>query len=260
MRKIRLIDLYPDPLFEGVFYEMSQISELANIFQSIGIESEDDYHSIDVDYILNNSGLKPLSMVAEHYFSQFITTHEGKFVLDDEGNRMTYVEAAKFMSQTVIKNIILIRFRKKWTDLIDTVYAEYNILTPYEMTVSEDTNETEKEETTSTRSGSDNVDVTNDNDTTNTRKVAGYNSATFNDSEQDIVDDTFTSKTERSNEQSASGGRDRTNMATRNISRKGNIGNRSAAELLEQQRELVRYQVLQEIYNDLDSILTRSMY
>lgn len=258
--KNRLNNLYPAPLVEGIFYEMSQNEELVAIFQSIGLTSEDDFHSIDIDYILNNSGEKPLSIVAEFYYRQYLMTRDGQYVVDLSGNKMTYLDAQHFMSQSLINNIIKLRFAKKWTDLIETVYASYNILTPYEMDVSESNNEVESETGSSSTSASSKSSTETESTNTNVKQVAGYNDSNFVDSEKDTVTDGGDSSSETSSSGSRSSERDRTNMATRTITRKGNIGNRSAAELLEQQRELVKFQVLQEIYNDLDSVLVRSMY
>ena len=41
---------------------------------------------------------------------------------------------------------------------------------------------------------------------------------------------------------------------------KADIGNKTAQELINEQRELLKYQILDSIYEDLDSVLTRSCY
>ena len=53
---------------------------------------------------------------------------------------------------------------------------------------------------------------------------------------------------------------ERSSPYEKNISRLGNIGNTSMQELIEQERQVWEYQVIDVIYKDLDSIFVRSKY
>lgn len=46
----------------------------------------------------------------------------------------------------------------------------------------------------------------------------------------------------------------------RTITRKGNIGNQTYQEIIKQQRDLVMFNIIEVMYDDIDSVLTRSRY
>ena len=53
---------------------------------------------------------------------------------------------------------------------------------------------------------------------------------------------------------------DRVGTENTTIRRSGNIGNKSQQQLIEEERELLQWQLFDVIFNDLDSVLTRSKY
>lgn len=87
---------------------------------------------------------------------------------------------------------------------------------------------------------------------TNTRTLGTSEQETFNNT------DTRTLNTQKADTTTYGGTNEYEN--SRDYTRKGNIGNRSFSELIEAERQQLRYLVLQTIYADLDAVLTRSRF
>lgn len=261
-----LLDLYPKPFINGIFFQMSKNTRFAELFSKLGLNDEIDFHSIDTDYIYNRSGLKALSILMRHIISQYIINDSYDYVIDTNGNRLTFKQLVDSISNDVVNIIINTKYYNKWSELITTLSYDYDALNPYNISVDEDTSSTEV--TTTSGDGDFEQTVVSSDKVTN-KNMQNISRFAFDspDDESIPTDKTDESRTSDSSGTTKQGGKntkktdsDSTNMATRKITRKGNIGNHTLQELIEEQRNLLQYQIFDTIYQDLDEILTRSEY
>lgn len=262
MRIRKLNDLYPNPVQNGIFYAMSRNTDLKVLFGKLGIADDIDFHSIDLDYIYNHSGEKTLSVLATKYIEQFVFA-EG-FVVDPAGNRVTFYDAINSISNVMVLFVIKTRFFNKWEKLIDTLNEDYDFLSPYQMNVEESGNNIS--EHTIDESTSNNGKIISEdsstNENTNKSSNYGYDSDTPSpaDESEGTNNSSSSGTTTNTNTRTNTKTEDNKEMSSRTIKRSGNIGNKTAQELINEQRELLKYQILDSIYEDLDSVLTRSCY
>lgn len=135
--------------------------------------------------------------------------------------------------QLIIKSVISDRFKTKWVKLNDLANKEYDPLSPFDIALNEDSTDTFKtikDKTTYT-----------DNDNT-----YGFNS----------VESVPTDKTDGESNREY----DRENPKHREYTRKGNIGNITRQNLIKEEREVLEYQILETIYNDILSVICRNSY
>ena len=261
----KLSDFYNKPFINGIFYEMSKDSDLSIILQKIGI-NEEVSHSIDVDYIYNNSGLKSLSCLLYNMIKGYVMYADtNDLVIDSTGNHVTWDYVVTKMDQQIINTIIKIRFKDKWTKLIETLNYDYDPLSPYQMKVTDENNSNLTSNNTDSSSDTfdSNSDTTNTTNETTDKNIYGFNGADQPvPSEKNIRDksDSIKDSTNSSRNRNGSSDYTREENNARNISRTGNIGNHTQMELIEGQRDVLQYQILSTIYSDLDSVLTRSKY
>ena len=225
-------------------------------------------------------------------------------------------------------SIMKSKFIKKWEGLYDTLALDYDALSPYMMSVEDDTttdstntksgershegedsrtvsdtrvitgtktnNTTEDVDDTETISASKSEDSQTDSNETMNKQVYGFNSTNPVDSEKDtktIAGEVQTSGTSESTSSRTSGkthnesitenenvdsditdsntsSATTTDSSTENIEsvvnrkivRKGNTGNITMQELIRQQRELVKFNIIEVMCDDIDSVLTRARY
>lgn len=135
--------------------------------------------------------------------------------------------------QLYLLNTISNRFKDKWNKLDELWNTNYDPLSPFDITLNEQYTDT--------------LNVTEDTSQSNSSQdVYGFNSV-------EPVPNT-------QNESSSSNKYTRENPHTRDYTRKGNIGNTSRQELVEQQREVLKYQIIDTIYKDIASVVVRGKY
>lgn len=265
MREINLLKLYPNPRNKGLFRSLITLNpnDIGTMLINMGINN-DTVAAIDMDYILNHSGLKKPSMMLYGIYNGLVMDDSENQVVLHNGKRVTWDYVLQLVDEQIINDLIGIRFATKWNSLYETLTAKYDIFKPFSMNIKENGSETldsstENHGTSSTESTS----ITNDSgkDTTSDNTY-GFNSNSEVPSDKSVTDSTSKSDNTRNdsgkNDSTSTYGR--TNEHNRSITRDGNIGNISNQELLKQQREVVQFEVLPVFYNDLDSVLTRSRY
>ena len=135
--------------------------------------------------------------------------------------------------QLFIKTVISDRYKEKWNRLNRLWNTEYNPLKPFDITLDENITDT--------------LDVTEDSSSSNNKNdVYGFNSIEPTPSD--------TSSSSSSNQYK------RENPRTRQYTRVGNIGNTSFQDLVKQEREVLKYQIIDTIYSDIATILCRNKY
>lgn len=263
MRKIqRLNDLYREPFTYGILYDMFNDEKFYDIFVALGID-EDSAHSLDVEYIYNVSGLKTVSTLICGLLNEFIIDDNNDFV-EYKGDRITYDKFINEIDKKIIRTIIYNKFFLKWKNLIDTLFIDYDVTNPYRMNVDDnvkfDSSFNNTKENTYTSTGSNEGRTSQNGRGSN--GIYGFNSTQSVDANKyddySSADETYTNnRNDTGNEKDISIKDSTTN---RKISRTGNIGNRSVTELIEERREMLKYQIFEIIFSDLDSVLTRSKY
>lgn len=296
----RLIDIYRDPMERGIFFDMFNDEEVhEQLFKPLGMKA-DDAHAMDMDYYFNVSGAKLISGLLEHFCNNYVLDDDGEYVINDKGKRTLWDYFVIDTDKIIINRIIKQKFLLKWTKYLKTVLAEYDMLSPFTMEITDDAtsssnkNATKKQMDTNTRERTDNATnntdttVTNNLQTTSTENtsndeevgIAAFNSTAYSNSTktsksgsaEESVANTGTVGTDSeqtssgTTNESVSGTTDVTDTSSENatekrsIIRKGNIGNITFADIISGERTMLAYQLFDTIYADLDSILTRGMY
>lgn len=252
MKADKLIDVYNHPEKVGIFFAMSKNVDLFNLFQSLGIITPDNFHSFDIEYIYNHSGEKTLSPMLQNMFRRLIKDENGDIVVLADGRKVSWDFVLSEVNQDIVNFVIKIKFLTKWQNLVETVKLKYDILSPYHMDITDNT----KEDGNSSSSYDADFEQTNNNKGTTDNNTYGFNSteAVPSDISADDYIDSTNGKRNTKTDMSREGNTSRT------ITRNGNIGNRSMSELIEERRRLLQYQIMDTIYEDLDSVLTRSKY
>ena len=240
--------MYPE-LLDGIIFRFTtgMLPPLLNV----------DKFDMSIQY-MTRSGTKAISTLVEELLKQYPLRHViNEYTLDEY-----YMISSQ--AQSNILAIIQSRFQTKWQKLYDTITAQYDALNPYDMTINEETTDTLTSSGTNSSNKLDNGSRTSNETISGERDDSsyGFNSPqavptdeSQNSSESSASDEISNSSTiETSNEYT------RSNPTTRELTRKGNIGNITKQELLEKERDVWQWQIWDVIFKDLDSVLTRSKY
>lgn len=258
-QKKTLLDFYSNPFKYGIFYALSKNPKFSELFKKLGLTEDDDIHSIDFDYYYNRSGLKTLSLAVQLIINGYIIEDEGLYVViknNDRTQRVTWDYVLQQVDQDIINSIIATKFLRRWEEAADTLYYDYDALNPYSMKV--DTTYSDKLDSEGSDSADRNSSATDASSLSSSDGVYGFNSTESSPSDTTSQKGENTSSDE--SHTSSSNKYERTTAGERNVVRKGNIGNKSSQQLIAEQRELLRYQIFDMIYDDLDSILTLPKY
>jgi len=266
MKKIeKLLDFYKNPRQNGIFFSMGKDTAFSNLFNTLGVTNDDGFHALDFEYMYNRSGLKTVSPMLEQMAAGYIMDDNSDIVHDTMHNRrVTWDYMVTDVDQNIITFVIKTKYLDKWTKLADTLNQDYDMIKPYDMeiddTASDELKSNQLDETTTHDEGKTSQEQ-------NSSRSGNENRYGFNSTDAVPTNtDTVTTDTDGSGTTSNDGTRnsksdyERTNETVRTIKRKGNIGNQSAQELIQKQRDMLMYQIFDTIYADLDDILTRSFY
>lgn len=215
-------DAFPDPYNNGIF------EFIRNSGTELGTFLTETYPKsiLDVEYVLKRSGSKRLSTLFEGFFQT-------------RGRKSTLSPLSE-KQMSVLCNIFNARYYEKWTKAYATIVAEFDPLSPYNMDISDDTQDTLQSTDTS--------EYTDTN--TSDDSVYGFNSSNPSPA----------SKSDGTGSGNSSNERSRTSDIQRAITRKGNIGNVTMQQLTAQQREMLQWQLFDVIFADTDRLLTRPSY
>lgn len=147
-----------------------------------------------------------------------------------------------------------------WSKLLETTTLQYNPLDNYDRTETRTLNSSANG--SSADSGSDNMSSTeagetsNSSSETNKAQVAGFNSSanTFTDKDKQTNENTSSGSYSKQNEATTNYGHKNNNTYNKNdtetIRARGNIGVTSSMQLIEAQRELVKFNIYDFIADD----------
>lgn len=276
---LKVKDLFPNPFRKGVLgYITSNISDLGTLIDSIfryfqGNTRDPDYIKYSDLYFNTLYGERKLSCLAamlldktveEEYHAEIYTIDTpGNFVLSDGKFVVTYKIIEDFISKTLI-NIISNKYYNKWNKVFETYKLDYEVLSPYNMSITDNTEDTMTSNdkfNTSRDNKQEGTENSTNNDNTQS-SVYAYNSATASPNENSTTDTSLNSTTTQNNTTTGNDNRDytRDNSIKKTITRKGNIGNTLPQEMIERQRKLLDTLLYDIIFKDIATVISRERY
>ena len=291
-KKLKLLDIYPEPLIYGIFSSMYKNSTLKEFFTSIKMN---DPVSFDMEYFYKRSGLKTASTLLEYMVTNKIkissyAKYEDDYVIDSNKYKVRAKTIMDKVNNDLINGLIIQKYLPIWEKMYDTFVTEFDPTKPYYQEMIEKSSDNLASNGTSENSGESSSNYTNTDtrETTNatTTDTSGTNSnneykfgydddsndgspysRTSGNSSQDMTSN-MTDNYEGTNTGNNSGNTSSSGKTTyssdrnidRTVDRQGNIGNTSITELLNQAIEYYKFTIFDRIYSDLDGILTRSKY
>lgn len=276
---LKVKDLFPNPFRKGVLgYITSNISDIGTLIDSIftyfqGNTRDPDYIKYSDLYFNSLYGERKLSCLAvmlldktveEEYHAEIYTIDTpGNFVLSDGKFVVTYKIIEDFISKTLI-NIISNKYYNKWNKVFETYKLDYDVLSPYNMSITDNTEDTMTSNdkfNTSRDNRQEGTENSTNNDNTQS-SVYAYNSATASPNENSTTDTSLNSTTTQNNTTTGNDNRDytRDNSIKKTITRKGNIGNTLPQEMIERQRKLLDTLLYDIIFKDIATVISRERY
>lgn len=276
---LKVKDLFPNPFRKGVLgYITSNENPLSKLIYEIfkylnpGVVVPDYKKYADLHF---NSlyGERKLSCLAamlldktveEEYHAEIYTIDTpGNFVLSDGKFAVTYKIIEDFISKTLI-NIISNKYYNKWNKVFETYKLNYDVLSPYNMSITDNTEDTMTSNdkfNTSRDNRQEGTENSTNNDNTQSN-VYAYNSATASPNENSTTDTSLNSTTTQNNTTTGNDNRDytRDNSIKKTITRKGNIGNTLPQEMIERQRKLLDTLLYDIIFKDIAAVISRERY
>lgn len=276
---LKVKDLFPNPFRKGVLGHItSNISDIGTLIDSIftyfqGNTRDPDYIKYSDLYFNSLYGERKLSCLAvmlldktveEEYHAEIYTIDTpGNFVLSDGKFVVTYKIIEDFISKTLI-NIISNKYYNKWNKVFETYKLDYDVLSPYNMSITDNTEDTMTSNdkfNTSRDNRQEGTENSTNNDNTQS-SVYAYNSATASPNENSTTDTSLNSTTTQNNTTTGNDNRDytRDNSIKKTITRKGNIGNTLPQEMIERQRKLLDTLLYDIIFKDIAAVISRERY
>lgn len=276
---LKVKDLFPNPFRKGVLgYITSNENPLSKLIYEIfkylnpGLVVPDYKKYADLHF---NSlyGERKLSCLAamlldktveEEYHAEIYTVDTpGNFVLSDGKFVVTYKVIEDFISKTLI-NILSDLYYNKWNSVFDTYKLDYDVLSPYNMSITDNTVDimtSNDKFNTSRNNKQEGTENSTNNDNTQSN-VYAYNSDTPSPNENSTTDTLLNSTTTQDNTTTGNDNRDytRDNNIEKTITRKGNIGNTLPQEMIERQRKLLDTLLYDIIFKDIVAVISRERY
>lgn len=276
---LKVKDLFPNPFRKGVLgYITSNENPLSKLIYEIfkylnpGLVVPDykKYADLHFNSLYGERKLSCLAVmlldktVEEEYHAEIYTIDTpGNFVLSDGKFAVTYKIIEDFISKTLI-NILSDLYYNKWNKVFETYKLDYDVLSPYNMSITDNTEDTMTSNdkfNTSRDNRQEGTENSTNNDNTQS-SVYAYNSATASPNENSTTDTSLNSTTTQNNTTTGNDNRDytRDNSIKKTITRKGNIGNTLPQEMIERQRKLLDTLLYDIIFKDIAAVISRERY
>lgn len=186
--------------------------------------------------------------------------HSGKKEVSPMLDSLIIEESLTENDKTLIAMSIFSIFSVKWQKLYATLSLEYKPLENYDMQETEKT--TGNIENTDSVNGTINTSVNNEQNSysNKTSSLYGFNSVTDVNSDKDnVTDDSTITETGETKEV-----REKTNMNNsiedRTLTRHGNIGVTTSQQMLQSEIQLWQWTFFNDVFKDIDTILTIQTY
>lgn len=276
---LKVKDLFPNPFRKGVLgYITSNENPLSKLIYEIfkylnpGLVVPDykKYADLHFNSLYGERKLSCLAVmlldktVEEEYHAEIYTIDTPEnFVLSDGKFVVTYKIIEDFISKTLI-NILSDLYYNKWNKVFETYKLDYDVLSPYNMSITDNTEDTMTSNdkfNTSRDNKQEGTENSTNNDNTQS-SVYAYNSATASPNENSTTDTSLNSTTTQNNTTTGNDNRDytRDNSIKKTITRKGNIGNTLPQEMIERQRKLLDTLLYDIIFKDIAAVISRERY
>ena len=226
--KRRLVDVWDNYLNKGIFYLLYHYyAEDLKLFEAF------NFYELDLDYFGNHSGRKATSPLID-------------ILLEDYE-----LDELDISLKSKLADIIFVKYGLKWNKLYDTLVAEYNPIENYSMT------EEDKPDYINKITGKQNSKIKVDTSNTRDSGLYGFNSteATPVASETGVIAQTSEGKENFNNQES-----EETRKGKRVLTRKGNIGVTTTQQMLESERRLWFWSLVEQAFEDVDEVLTSNYY
>lgn len=231
MTLTKLNDVFEDWLTgDGIFTDLNEF----NVPWKTGEETDADLvKNLNMAYHGSHSGDKNISPIVH----KFLTSEDAE-------------------TRTKLAGIIYTMFSDKWSKLWDAFNTEYNPIENYSMT------EHEERDDVTTREGSDTLTMTGtDTDVltgANENEISAFNSSDYSDNTKNEQNSTNT-ETRNMTDTTTHDTTD-TLDGERTLTRSGNIGVTTSQQMLQSEIELRKWLYFNSVFNDIDTILTLSIY
>lgn len=243
----RISDLYPKPFIQNVFTDMQTDDELKTILSKI-LKSDDEWSSIGIEYTYNKSYSKRISPMLEALLRNYVIDDNYEYVYA-ENEKITWGEFVENFNRKILNDIFRVRYRVKWKQLIvvlEELQNEYDVLSPFHTKLDDNI--------TQDYLGSDTINSTEKHNTDNESGVFPFNVNGASDTAVPVSKDKESLNYEDKSKYTRNGAH------TRSATRSGNIGNMTSQQLIEEEINLRKHQIIDIIFDDLDNVLTRNFY
>ena len=198
-----------------------------------------DSDTLNFEYFGNHSGGKFVAPVVMHLYDE-----------EDE----EFVENYR----TILALIIWSKFKEPWTRLWETNVVAYNPIHNYDVSETRNKIRSDGEETFS--ESSDSTTTTHGRGSTDSSFTYGFNDDTVQGEPTERYTSQESGTTGVSGSQSESRERASDSSEVETTRKSGNIGVTSAQQMITQERQLWLWNYFNQIYKDIDTVLTLSIY
>ncbi len=159
-----------------------------------------------------------------------------------------------------IATLIYARFRTQWNKLWATMNPTYNPYTNYQMTEDETGSHTDTRTPDLTRKHTGTDKDEGESTTNNQNNLWGFNSSSAIPSDMQDGTNTANNTNTRDLTDTETGTDTTAGNNIRKLTRTGNIGTNTFQNLIQQERNIWMYDFFEQIFKDVDSVLTIPIY
>lgn len=191
----------------------------------------------------------------------YFDTHSGeRFSSRIITRRIEYHSYLTSDDRRTISNLVYAMFKTQWTKLWETMNPDYEPLTNYKMSEDETGNNTYTRTPNITRNHTGTDSNEGNTHVNNQSNLWGFNSDTSIPSDMSDGDTTVNTTNTRNLTDTETGTDTTAGENTRRLTRTGNIGTNTFQNLIQQERDLWMYNFFEQVFKDVDSVLTIPIY
>lgn len=213
--------------------------------------------------VFSNIGNLPWSsiMVGSQMDTLYFDTHSGeRFGSKIITRRVGDDDSLSSADRKIISTLVYATFRTQWGRLWTTMNPNYEPLNNYQMTEDETGNHTDTRTPDLTRKHTGTDANEGNSHVNNQNNLWGFNSDTSVPADMSDGDTTVNTTNTRNLTDTETGTDTTAGENTRKLTRKGNIGTNTFQNLLQQERNLWMYNFFEQVFKDVDSVLTIPIY
>lgn len=195
-------------------------------------------------------------MTPKEAWIQYVTVHSRSKIISSFLDEVRENDDWKQVIASVLYNM----FYQKWMRLYETTQLIYNPIENYSMTETIEVKTEHTENVDATRKYDGNTENENSTNSNVTHDTFGFNSSSGRPSDKSTDAKTGTGNVTESSTGSDKTDTDFNGTETTTHERSGNIGVTTTQQMLIEERKVLSYRYLDEIFNDIDTLLTISTY